>query len=154
MSSYLSSWLPSWSGSSQSAEPKPVVPSIVTTEHATEETPNEEEEDDLPPAFPAIGSIQRSGGTNDSATTNPKGFDSKMMPPPPSLPGRAGGLSVSSSGPGGLALPPTTTKKPPNVNTKAKARNKVALAPGYGPLDWARLKSSGEDLRVSNRFCI
>ncbi|EED78025.1 predicted protein, partial [Postia placenta Mad-698-R] len=27
-------------------------------------------------------------------------------------------------------------------------RGKVALAPGHGPLDWANLKKSGQDLRV------
>ncbi|KAG8981187.1 hypothetical protein FRC05_004088 [Tulasnella sp. 425] len=149
MSSYLSSWLPSWPGSSQAANAKQTLPtpSIVTTEPVVQEPANEEEEDDKPPAFPALGSIQRSGGNGDATIGKANGFDSKMMPPPP-LPAKAGGLSVSSSSSGGLSLPPTTTKKPPNVNTKAKARNKVALAPGYGPLDWARLKSSGEDLRA------
>jgi N-acetylmuramoyl-L-alanine amidase len=52
---------------------------------------------------------------------------------------------------GGLALPPSTTKPMPNVNTKGKARAKVALAPGHGALDWASLKSSGVDLRVSHK---
>ncbi|KAI9294636.1 cytochrome b5, partial [Neoconidiobolus thromboides FSU 785] len=28
-----------------------------------------------------------------------------------------------------------------------KARNKIAVEPGHSPLDWARLSSSGKDLR-------
>ncbi|KAF8442286.1 cytochrome b5-like heme/steroid binding domain-containing protein [Boletus edulis BED1] len=42
-----------------------------------------------------------------------------------------------------------TTERP------KKPSRKVALAPGYGPLDWASLKSSGRDLRVRPLFsCI
>ena len=41
-----------------------------------------------------------------------------------------------------LGLPPSTNKPPIK-----KSREKVALAPGFGPLDWAALKSSGSDLR-------
>ncbi|KAG8905352.1 hypothetical protein FRB99_000180 [Tulasnella sp. 403] len=67
------------------------------------------------------------------------------MPPPP-LPSKL--TKSAASGSGELSLPLTTTKKPPNVNTKAKARAKVALTPGHSPLDWARLKSSGADLRA------
>ncbi|TIB87359.1 cytochrome b5 [Wallemia mellicola] len=40
-----------------------------------------------------------------------------------------------------LMPPPSTTKSTP------KPAHKVALQPGYGPLDWAKLKSSQEDLR-------
>ncbi|EUC65053.1 cytochrome b5-like heme/steroid-binding domain protein [Rhizoctonia solani AG-3 Rhs1AP] len=89
--------------------------------------------------------------------------DSKRMPPP-RLPAirlptvSTNGLLASNSATqrgntifipstGGLALPPSTTKRMPNVNTKGKARAKVALAPGHGALDWADLKSSGVDLR-------
>jgi hypothetical protein len=32
-----------------------------------------------------------------------------------------------------------------------KRRQKVILEPGHSPLDWARLKSSGKDLRVRDR---
>ncbi|EPT01683.1 hypothetical protein FOMPIDRAFT_1023161 [Fomitopsis schrenkii] len=41
-------------------------------------------------------------------------------------------------------VPPTTTKPPPKPSAK---RGKVMLAPGHGPLDWANLKKSGQDLR-------
>lgn len=90
--------------------------------------------------------------------------DSKRMPPPP-LPVRLPSVStnglmtspnasqqrntISLPSVGGLALPPSTTKRMPNVNTKGKVRAKVALEPGHGALDWANLKSSGVDLRVS-----
>jgi len=45
-------------------------------------------------------------------------------------------------GAGALELPPSTSQVP------KKPRKKVALAPGHSPLDWARLKGSGADLRV------
>jgi len=57
------------------------------------------------------------------------------MPPPSTIPSRVNTnatLSLSIS-----TLPPQ--KRP---------RQKVVLAPGFSPLDWARLKSSGTDLRV------
>ncbi|KAI4524138.1 cytochrome b5-like heme/steroid binding domain-containing protein [Schizophyllum commune] len=66
------------------------------------------------------------------------------MPPPPNpgLAVRNPGLAPPPSGGsrGGLALPPSTSKP-------IRAREKVALQPGYGPLDWANLKASGKDLR-------
>jgi len=43
-------------------------------------------------------------------------------------------------------MPPPTTKKPPSLS-KVRERQKVVLAPGHSPLDWAALKSSGADLR-------
>ncbi|CAE6496348.1 unnamed protein product [Rhizoctonia solani] len=105
-----------------------------------------------------------------SASTSPSrqrspSPDSKRMPPP-RLPavrlptvstngllasngatqrGTPNTISIPTTG--GLALPPSTTKRMPNVNTKGKVRAKVALAPGHGALDWASLKSSGVDLR-------
>ncbi|KAF8340311.1 cytochrome b5-like heme/steroid binding domain-containing protein [Cantharellus anzutake] len=117
------------------------------------------ETDDRPPAFPALGSIQRSqevaGFPSPSAsgpTARAAAEDSRRMPPPSFLPLRLGvangTVAVGSSSSGGLALPPSTTKPPPNVNKKAKVREKVALAPGHSSLDWARLKASGTDLRA------
>lgn len=45
--------------------------------------------------------------------------------------------------------PPSTTASFPSLNSaqRAGARKKVALEPGCSPLDWARLNSSGENLR-------
>jgi hypothetical protein len=56
---------------------------------------------------------------------------------------------------GNMAPPPSTTSRPAfgmqNDTTpqasKAKRREKVALGPGYSPLDWARLTQSGRNLR-------
>jgi len=93
-------------------------PIIVEDSFEDHESEQDQEvEEDLPPSFPAPNSIQRSRP------------DSALMPPP------------SIGGPGSLSLPPSTTIKP-----KPRSR-KVALAPGHSPLDWARLKASGEDLR-------
>ncbi|KAL5486218.1 hypothetical protein ACEPAI_7263 [Sanghuangporus weigelae] len=68
-----------------------------------------------------------------SNSLNAASASPSLMPPP----------SMNGSGSGNtLGVPPTTTKPPVK-----KAREKVALAPGFGPLDWAALKSSGTDLR-------
>ncbi|KAG8936082.1 hypothetical protein FRC02_004707 [Tulasnella sp. 418] len=146
MTSYFLSWLNS--GGANAVEPKPPVPEIISEEVTTEL------DDDEPPAFPALDSIQRSSG-NSNAVVPSVTLDSLAMPPPPvPVNRRSNGLSslssvVQASSISSLTPPPVTTKRMPNTNTKAKARAKVALAPGHSPLDWARLKSSGEDLRVS-----
>jgi hypothetical protein len=69
------------------------------------------------------------------------------MPPPlsipqPRIPGPPAPSAASS------LMPPPTTTKPPTQLSKSKKREKVVLAPGHSPLDWAALKSSGTDLRV------
>jgi cytochrome b involved in lipid metabolism len=100
--------------------------------------------DDSPPAFPSLNSAQRvKTQKNPSILT-----DTQLMPPPP-FPGlavRTPGVPsrAAPSGPSSLAVPPTTTKVPAKPSKK---REKVALAPGHSPLDWAALKSSGQDLR-------
>ena len=152
MASYIRSWL-----SYNSSEPIPAAPSIIPpTVNVDEEDDNdtvkgENDDNDEPPAFPSIDSAQRI----DSKPIVPLVLtDSNLMPPPP-IPGRAvrtpgaplpsssGMLTVPSTG-SSLTVPPTTTKAQPQT---AK-RQKVALAPGHGPLDWANLKKSGADLRV------
>ncbi|KAF9509040.1 hypothetical protein BS47DRAFT_1302017, partial [Hydnum rufescens UP504] len=100
------------------------------------------------PAFPALDSIQRSGTTPTIVTPRTPSPDTLKMPPPSFLPRNAGSKGASLSIPSSsLTLPPSTSQRMPNTNTKGKARAKVALTPGHSPLDWARLKSSGEDLR-------
>ncbi|KAF9223361.1 cytochrome b5 [Gyrodon lividus] len=99
-------------------------------------------EDDIPPAFPALNSAQR-------AATNPTipiilSDDSLMPPPPvPNLASRQPGVPQTKTqfASSSLLATMSTTEKP------KKPSRKVALAPGFGPLDWASLKSSGEDLR-------
>ncbi|KAI9144720.1 cytochrome b5-like heme/steroid binding domain-containing protein [Paraphysoderma sedebokerense] len=36
---------------------------------------------------------------------------------------------------------------PPTIIPSSTARKKIALEPGHSPLDWAKLKTSGADLR-------
>jgi cytochrome b involved in lipid metabolism len=105
MSSYLPAWL------TRSAIPAPLPdpilrispPPDIDIDSDHDQVDDDDEYDDAVPAFPAMNSIQRSGG--------------------------------------GLMLPPSTTSKP-----KPRSK-KVALAPGFGQLDWAKRTSSGEDLR-------
>lgn len=139
MTSFLRNWL---SGApEQASTPSLPTPEINTiSPHASDDeddgnaTETEHDKDsDEPPAFPAFNSAQRSSS---------KSFlDTQLMPP--------SGSAVPGSG-SSLMPPPTTTKAPVKPSKK---RDKVALAPGHSPLDWARLKSSGEDLRVSHLGC-
>ncbi len=147
MSSYLSSWLgysshppAKASDSPRDAQASATGPQLLVTQDDKSNT----DDDDSVPAFPSLGSIQRSSASTSPQLTGSLDkllLDSRLMPPPSMIPLR-----------GGLSPPPTTTQRPANVNTKAKARAKVALEPGHGPLDWARLKASGEDLRVSQPY--
>ncbi len=150
MTSYLRSWLYSGTSKVQSKESIPSVPAIERVSPPPDdedgdgdETETEtEHHDDRPPAFPALNSAQRAPSNNLPTILS----DSELMPPPPLplLARRQPG--VSSSKGNMLVVPPRTEKRPPKPSKK---RGKVALAPGYGPLDWAALKSSGSDLRVS-----
>ncbi|KAG1852771.1 cytochrome b5-like heme/steroid binding domain-containing protein [Suillus subalutaceus] len=107
-------------------------------------------EDDSPPAFPAINSAQRAASSSSSSDSSrrlsiPKILtDSALMPPPPvpSLATRQPGVPPPQSSSSLLA--PMTTIKPPK---RPSRRDKVALAPGFGPLDWGNLKASGQNLR-------
>ncbi|KAF8071795.1 cytochrome b5 [Lyophyllum atratum] len=146
MTSYLRSWL----AGTPAAEEKP-DPSIPTFNRVSPPPDDDELEgsdtategdDDSPPAFPSLLSAQRLQSVPKILT------DSQRMPPPPlpHLAQRTPGVNpstrsadVSSS----LSVLSTTTRpaKP------SKKRDKVALAPGHSPLDWAMLKTSGTDLR-------
>lgn len=66
-------------------------------------------------------------------------FDVDQTLPVPEFPSRNGPQRLIAA----------ATKQP-------KRRQKVILEPGHSPLDWARLKSSGKDLRVrcSCRCCL
>lgn len=126
---YIRSWFP------------PPVPQI-TTHGADDDDDNltvtaDDDEDDTPPAFPALNSAQRAA---------PGILTDAQLMPPPALSRRQIGAPVPSSSLGSsLDLPPSTLKAPPKQN---KQREKIALAPGHSSLDWANLKSSGQDLRV------
>ncbi|KAH9831628.1 cytochrome b5 [Rhodofomes roseus] len=151
MASYLRSWLYSQAPESTNL-PKPSdaprivedseVPTITTEDDDDDSsTVHGDDEDDVAPSFPALNSAQRLG-TQQSGSVPRILSDAQLMPPPPmpSLAVRRPGVPSGSS----LAVPPSTTKPPPKLSTK---RGKVALAPGHGPLDWANLKKSGQDLR-------
>lgn len=177
MTSYLKSWL--WSGtvSAESTTDTPVQQPVPTLQRTSPQASDDEgsdtetevdvrvqveeaEDDDVAPAFPSLNSAQRVR-SKDAPSGVPKVLsDAQLMPPPPvpslavrrpgvpaaagssslQMPSRAGGLGSS------LAVPPSTTKPPPKPSKK---REKVALAPGHSAMDWANLKSSGADLRVS-----
>ena len=138
MSSYLRSWLPTLS--LQQSNPAPATEEEESPTTPTPTNPSfsvqNPDDDDSPPAFPAIESAQR-------ISLAP----STLMPPPPipaalRIPGPPAPSSSSS------LMPPPSTTKPPTQLSKSKKREKVVLAPGHSPLDWAALKSSGADLRV------
>ncbi|KAM6490537.1 cytochrome b5 [Amanita muscaria] len=150
MASYLTSWL--WSGTTATTVPQAststpslqISPPPTADDDANDDgsdTETEHADDDRPPAFPSLQSAQR---MKTSRVPRVLKTDAELMPPPPlpNLANRTPGVARSQLG-STLAVPPTTTK-PPNQNKK---REKVALAPGHSPLDWARVKSSGQDLR-------
>src|SRR5262249_40720083 len=147
MASYLYSWFTSPTPAQQPTVDVAVIP---PDEDADDDGTHTERgsDDDSPPAFPALNSAQRL-----QSSVPPKipsildpNLDSKQMPPPPlpQLVNRAPGVPSSrfgagtptagllSASPSTLAPPPTTTKPPPKPS---KRREKVALAPGFGPLD-------------------
>lgn len=160
MTSYLRSWLSYSTQESPSIPPNPTIlaspPKDDSDDDDNETIKGDEPDDDEPPAFPSINSAQRlDAGTRPTEPSIPRILsDAERMPPPP-LPGLAArtpgvapsfsssSLAVPLSG-SSLSVPLTTTKVPAK-----KASRKVALAPGHGPLDWANLKKSGVDLRVS-----
>ena len=144
MTSYLRSW---WTGAPATESEAALEQSQRPANIEIDISPPQEEEDDdddgydtdRPPAFPALNSIQRASSSNETPKMTQSTRNAGLMLPPP-VPGRG---SSSSSGSGSsLALPQTTTKPP-------KKSRKVALAPGHSTLDWAALKESGKDLRVS-----
>ena len=151
MTSYLRNWLfaqaPESTERPTSVDPPtavadPDVPTI-STEDDDDDSSTVHGDDDVPPSFPALNSAQRAGGQQPSDSIPRILSDAQLMPPPP-VPTLAVRQPGVASG-GSLMVPPTTTKPPPKPSAK---RGKVALAPGHGPLDWANLKKSGQDLRV------
>ncbi|KAF7771606.1 hypothetical protein Agabi119p4_5917 [Agaricus bisporus var. burnettii] len=158
MASYFLNWLKSGPTSAPETGPttatQPTNASVPTlTRHSPPpddegsdtETEQDHEDDDSPPSFPSLNSAQRAKSQPSSiAPPNllPKVLtDTQLMPPPP-IPTKRLLNPPRTNTPGSLAVPLTTTKKP-----ATKKREKVALAPGHSPMDWANLKTSGQDLR-------
>ena len=147
MASYLRTWLPalstlqsSFMSTNTEEEESPTTPTNPSLHIEEPDT-----DDDSPPAFPAIGGAQRISSAPASSSTLLIPPSTLMPPPPlpaPRVPGPLAPTSASS------LMPPPTTTRPPTRATKSKKREKVALAPGHSPLDWAALKTSGSDLRV------
>jgi hypothetical protein len=140
MTTYLRSWfttgLSARETTNASSDSEFTSPTISPPSDEEDGSDTEtEQHDDSPPAFPSLLSAQRVQSSALTILT-----DAQLMPPPP-LPQR--NLGTASS----LAVPFTTTKRLP------KKREKVALAPGHSPLDWASLKASGRDLRVCVFSC-
>jgi hypothetical protein len=143
MTSYLRSWL--YSGTSAIESAPPSVPTIQEISPPVSDSDDgditeTEQDEDMPPAFPSLNSAQRVQSSRIPRILT----DSQLMPPPP-IPSLARQPGIPNTRDNSLAVPPTTTKRPPKPSKKGK---KVALAPGHSPLDWAALKSSGADLRV------
>ncbi|KAF9446828.1 cytochrome b5 [Macrolepiota fuliginosa MF-IS2] len=161
MTSYLRSWLASGLTSTSSSStatngtPGHVDVPTLARESPPPEGDNDEgsdteterdRDDDSPPAFPSLNSAQRVRQKQPAATSSqlPRVLtDEQLMPPPPVPISRLPGVNRAAA-PGSLAVPPTTIKRP---TPASKKREKVALAPGHSPMDWANLKSSGQDLR-------
>ncbi|WVW84965.1 hypothetical protein I302_107001 [Kwoniella bestiolae CBS 10118] len=144
-----------------------LVPSLPTWARATpassSTTPIEEDDVDAPPPFPLLNSHQRSSAPAPSFSVAPPSPKKSLedVEPPSDL-----NIAISDSPLGNMAPPPSTVKKPsfgiqtggsdPSAQEAKgavkKKRAKVALTPGHSALDWARLTSSGEDLRGVSGF--
>ena len=131
MASYLRSWLRVGTNT-----PDSLTANNSPTQSVLDISPIHSDEDDMPPAFPSLSSAQRASSGLPRVLT-----DSELMPPPPApiLADRIPGVAPTA---GALTVPATTRPMP-------KRKGKVGLAPGHSPLDWANLKASGENLRVS-----
>ncbi|EKM58554.1 uncharacterized protein PHACADRAFT_140585 [Phanerochaete carnosa HHB-10118-sp] len=158
MTSYLRTWLTSPLNSAEPVVPTLTIVSEPPPENGDDsdtETVRGADDDDAPPAFPAINSAQRLSSASSKPAPLPRILnDSELMPPPPlpSLAARQPGVPIASSS---LVVPSSANMlAPPLSTTKAPAKKsrKVALAPGHGPLDWANLKKSGKDLRGTDQL--
>lgn len=132
-------------------DPPTVTPPTVTPPTVTPpmETGDDEASTEDITMFPARDSHQRSANKLPPATSN------RPIPTPQprgsAAPGRFPAPSASSS----LSVPPPGTGtvgvqglKPVTApSTASRAREKVVLQPGYSPLDWAKLRNSGKNLR-------
>jgi len=145
---------PNQSVASSSSLVPPPIPSRQGPAPSLGRPPIKEPEDiDAAPQFPLPDSAQRSRPA-------PPSFDIDIRPPSPDQededepPSDLNIAILPGTVPlGNMAPPPSTTAKPAfgmqngAPISKAKRREKVALGPGYSPLDWARLTQSGRNLR-------
>lgn len=115
---------PSGSNTNPPSGPFLVPPPSVSVSHSSSTG-----SDEVSTMFPAPNSHQRVGASKYSIT--PVARNSLNAPP-----SSAGSLLV-----------------PKSAAAAARARSKVALAPGHSPLDWAKLNNSGKNLRVCTDSC-
>ncbi|WWC88420.1 uncharacterized protein L201_003331 [Kwoniella dendrophila CBS 6074] len=174
--SWLVPSLPTWARATPASSSSIVTSSVpqISNENGDQD---QEEDIDAPPPFPLLESHQRSSApaAPSFSLAPPSPPKSKSVDeddePPSDL-----NIAIVDAPLGNMQPPPSTTKKPNfgiqkggedtslsiNVNgnkleeTKKepakKKRAKVALTPGHSALDWARLTSSGEDLRGVQGF--
>ena len=156
MTSYLRSWIsgapPTIEASSSSANP---AVDITIEDDNDDGEDTEREDNNVPPAFPALNSAQRASSPKQTPSMPRVLNDADLMPPPPLPTNRrtapsssSSFLSAPSTSASSLSVPSTMTR-PPTRPASSKKRDKVALKPGHSALDWANLKASGENLRVS-----
>jgi len=114
--------------------PSPLDPVITSSDSLSNsnQEPNDEEDQTTPKASPTLPPPKLALPLGKS--------DNKSMPPPSFIRPRLNNTTSSSLAPSVSTLPPQN-----------RPRQKVVLEPGHSPLDWARLKSSGTDLRVHTR---
>ncbi|KNZ53172.1 uncharacterized protein VP01_331g7 [Puccinia sorghi] len=107
-------------------------------QHNTTE-PSSSEEGPEPPLFPAQNSIQRASSTSHPILRvhSPENDDEEDQEEEETDSENRLHNGLSDS----LALPHATRRKPP------KPRKKTQLKPGFSQLDWAKLKTSGVNLR-------
>ena len=139
--------------SSSSLVPPPIPSRQGPAPTSARNRVQEAEDIDAAPQFPLPDSAQRSRPA-------PPSFDIDVRPPSPDQededepPSDLNIAILPGTVPlGNMAPPPSTTAKPAfgmqngAPVSKAKRREKVAIGPGYSPLDWARLTQSGRNLR-------
>ena len=149
--------------------------STKTRSAASTSAPTVEEEEDIdaPPQFPLPDSAQRSRApapkieTTKSESASVPSFN--LAPPSPDRENDESeplsdlniAITPGTIPLGNMAPPPSTTSRPDfgmqqdgggltapgGVPEATRKRAKVALGPGYSPLDWARLTQSGRNLR-------
>jgi len=137
MASYLRSWL-SLTGIITSSDD---ISTPTILEISPPPSDDNEDEDDQPSMFPSLSSAQR---LSPPSLEVPRILtDSELMPPPPAP-------HLASRQPGVLTVSKSSSLTVPNTTQRpvSKKRGRVVLSPGHSPLDWANLKTSGEDLRV------
>ncbi|WVN86413.1 uncharacterized protein L203_101577 [Cryptococcus depauperatus CBS 7841] len=174
---WLLSSFPSWSRATI-----PDVTKSETKQGQSSKSAALEDDIDAPPPFPMLNSHQRSIISSSSPTSASSGENLSKKGPVPALSFAVAPPSPTSSVKdnepsdlniaiipdnipiGDMAPPPSTVKKPAfglqtggkdtetRGEMKRKRKGKVALTPGHSPLDWAKLTSSGQDLRGVTSF--